>query len=64
MASNVFPEGVHLIDKMMGLNGHVVPTASQALSELRTIKSRLSDDTLQFYLPGMMWTNYSDEGTF
>ena len=62
MAPEVFPEGIHLLDKMMGLNGHSVPTAAEALTELRLIKTRLNEDALQFYLPGSMWNLGSSEG--
>ena len=62
MAPDVFPEGILLLDKMMGLNGHSVPTAAEALSELRLIKTRLNPDALQFYLPGSIWIREANHG--
>lgn len=61
MAPEVFPDGILLLDKMMGLNGHSVPTAAEALSELRLIKIRLNQ-ALQFYLPGRMWIREANHG--
>lgn len=62
MAPDVFPDGIRLLDKMMGLNGQSVPTAAEALSELRTIKAPLNQDALQFYLPGRTWRRRTNKG--
>lgn len=62
MAPDVFPEGICLVDKMMGTNGQSVPTASEALSELRIIKTRLNEDALQFYFPGSLWGRGTSKG--
>lgn len=48
----------------MGLTSESIPTATEALVELRAIKARLSEDTLQFYLPGMIWRKQGDGELF
>ena len=64
MAPDVFPEGNHLLDKMMGLTHEPIPTAAEALIELRAIKAQLGEDALQFYLPGMIWRKQGDGEIF
>lgn len=64
MAPEVFPEGIQLLDKMMARNGCSVPTAAEALSELRLIKTRLNEHDLQFYLPARMWSRGTSKGVY
>lgn len=46
--SSVFPKGIDLLDRMMGYTTTAVPSASEALAELRAIKAELSEEILQF----------------
>ncbi|KAF8882648.1 hypothetical protein CPB85DRAFT_1339423 [Mucidula mucida] len=55
MVPDVFPEGIQLVERMMGLHGARVPSASEALRDFRTIKGKLSRATLNHEFVSQRW---------
>ncbi|KAF9043528.1 hypothetical protein BDZ89DRAFT_1128232 [Hymenopellis radicata] len=55
MVPDVFPEGIQLMERMMGLHGERVPSASEALRDFRTIKGKMTRAMLDHKFTSQIW---------